>query len=163
MQHLGLTADGFIADQDFFTDFRYRGMPLSWNGCGPVAVYNLRHFLGQDAPLSQICAELESLHRVNMPGPTSMRALRLYLTKYLPQARETTGREDALRAAEVSAAGVFRYWEGREPHFVMYMRCPEGDFRFFNVADGLEDCRMTMAQFGAEHLLGGYTALFYIP
>ncbi len=163
MEHRGLTEDGFIADQDYFTDFRYRGMPVSWNGCGPIAVFNLRRFLGRDAPLSQICAELESLHRSKLPGPTSMRALRLYLAKHLPQARESIGREDALVAAAASDAGIFRYWEGREPHFVMYMRLPAGDFRFFNVSDGLEDCRMTMARFGAEHLLGGYTALFYIP
>ena len=25
----------------------------------------------------------------------------------------------------------------------------------FNVDDGLEDCRMSMEQFGAEHFLGG--------
>ena len=156
----GYSADGYIIDQDRFTEQRYRTMPVSWNGCGPIAAYNLRRAAGQETTLREVCAELEALHRVNMPGPTSMRALRLYLGKYLPACRESQGREAALAAAAESYAGIFRYWEGREPHFISYMRMPEGDFRFFNVSDGLEDCRMPMEQFGREHLLGGYVAVF---
>ena len=156
----GYSADGYLIDQDCFSTVRYRTMPVSWNGCGPIALCNLRRAMGQEAALPEVCRELESLHRVNMPGPTSMRAMRLYLQKYLPDCREVQGREAALAAAAQSDAGIFRYWEGREPHFVSYMRTPEGVFRFFNVADGLEDCRMSMEQFGAEHLRGGFTAVF---
>lgn len=156
----GYSADGYIIDQDFFTVQRYRTMPVSWNGCGPIALFNLLRACGQAAELSQICEELGALHRVNMPGPTSMRAMRLYLQRRLPACRETVGREAALAAAAASRAGIFRYWEGREPHFISYMRVGEEDFRFFNVSDGLEDCRMSMEQFGREHLLGGYVAVF---
>ncbi len=156
----GYSADGYIIDQDCFSALRYRTMPVSWNGCGPIALCNLRKAAGQEAELSEVCGELERLHRVNMPGPSSMRAMRLYLRKYLPSCREIQGREAALAAAAESSAGIFRYWEGREPHFISYMRRPEGDFRFFNVADGLEDCRMSMDRFGREHLLGGFVAVF---
>ena len=158
----GYSADGYIIDQDCFSSLRYRTMPVSWNGCGPIALYNLRRAAGQEADLADICGEMERLHRVNMPGPSSMRAMRLYLRKYLPDCREVQGREEALAAAAESRAGICRYWEGREPHFISYMRLPEGDYRFFNVADGLEDCRMSMEAFGREHLLGGFVALFYL-
>ena len=156
----GYSADGYLIDQDCFTAIRYRTMPVSWNGCGPIALCHLHRALGQEIPLPAVCRELEALHRVNMPGPTSMRAMRLYLAKHLPACREVQGREEALNAAAASDAGIFRYWEGREPHFISYMRTPEGTFRFFNVADGLEDCRMSMEQFGEEHLRGGYVAVF---
>lgn len=151
----GYTADGYIEDQDHFDELRYRCMPASINGCGPIALFNLLRVLGREQPVEVIAAELDGLHRVHAPGPTSMRAMRLYLEKHLPEARETKGREEALDAAARSRAGIFRYWEGREPHFISYYRLEDGSFRFFNVADGLEDVRMSMAQFGAEHLLGG--------
>ena len=35
------------------------------------------------------------------------------------------------------------------------MRQPDGRFRFFNVADGLEDCVMSMEDFASGHLLRG--------
>ena len=42
-------------------------------------------------------------------------------------------------------------------------RLAEGEYRFFNVADGLEDCRMSMERFGAEHLKGGFVLAFALP
>ena len=38
---------------------------------------------------------------------------------------------------------------------------PQG-FRFFNVADGLEDTVMPMERFGEEHLKGGLVVLFFL-
>ena len=154
-RHAGFTDDGYIADQDCFADWRYRTMSADINGCGPIAFYNLLHALGREADWREVFRELESLHRVNMPGPTSMRAMRLMLARHLPQARETQGREAALEAAEKARAGIFRYWEGREPHFIAFVRQDGDRFRFFNVSDGLEDCEMSMERFGREHLRGG--------
>ena len=154
--------DGYITDQDAFEALRYRTIPASINGCGPIAAYNLRHFLGQEAPWRQIFAEMDAMHRLRVPGPTLMTVMRPYLSKYVPGIRETVGREEALAAAERSRAGIFRYREGREPHFASFLRLDDGHFRFFNVADGLEDAAMPMAQFGAEHLLGGTVIVFTV-
>ncbi len=151
----GFSAEGYIIDQDCFASVRYRGMRASVNGCGWMAAYNLRRFLGQDAIWDAVRREMEALHPVRrFPGPTTLRALRLYLGKYLPEVRETAGREAALQAACASRAGIFRYREGREPHYVSFLRLPDGRFRFLNLADGLEDCVLSMEEFAAGHLRG---------
>ena len=112
----GFTADGYIRDQDCFSGVRYRTMPASINGCGWIAAYNLRHALGQTPDWAQVRRELDEMHRLRIPGPTLMTVMRAYLSRYVPQVRETAGREEAVAAAADSAAGIFRYREGREPH-----------------------------------------------
>ena len=178
----GLSADGYITDQDCFSSVRYRGMPASLNGCGWVAAYNLRHYLGHKVEWDDVRRELDSMHSLLFPGPTLMRVMREYLARYVPGFVETEGREAATAAASVSRAGLFRYTEGREPHFVCFIRVdgreshsnlPESSdrnpekqagphsseslnlYRFFNVTDDLEDGCLTMAQFAEEHLLRG--------
>lgn len=159
----GWSDDGFIIDQDCFGAYPYRTMPSSINGCGWIAAYDLLHALGRDQDPGRIRRELDGMHRLRVPGPTLMVVMRAYLAIHAPEARETVGREAALAAAAESRAGIFRYREGHEPHFVAYLRCGEGAFRFFNVADGLEDCRMSMERFGAEHAKGGTVIVFAVP
>ena len=158
----GFSADGYITDQDCFSSLRYRTMPASINGCGWIAAYNLRHFLGQDADYDTVRRELDALHRVRVPGPTMLPIMQSYLRRHVPGLREAVGREAALALARESRAGIFRYREGRVPHFVSYLRAEEGLFRFFNVDDGLEDCRMSMEQFGAEHCPKGFVMVFCV-
>ena len=158
----GFSEDGYIVDQDCFHSLRYRTMPASINGCGWIAAYNLRKYLGQDVSYPEVLREMEGLHLWNVPGPTLMTVMRAYLSRHVPQVRETVGREEALKAAAASRAGIFRYREKREPHFVSYLRTEDGRFRFFNVVDGLEDCRMTMEEFGRDHLCGGTVIVFTV-
>jgi hypothetical protein len=154
--------DGYIRDQDGFSDLRYRTIPANINGCGWIAAYNLRRFLGQDVDWTQVMQELDAMHLQRVPGPTLMRVMRAYLARCIPHIQETFGREDALAAAKESRAGIFRYREGSVPHFVSYIRQEDRSFRFFNVTDGLEDCRMSMEQFGREHLRGGAVIVFTV-
>ena len=158
----GFTQDGYIRDQDCFSGVRYRTMPANINGCGWIAAYNLRRRLDRDADWEQVRRELDDMHRLRMPGPTLMNVMREYLHRHVPQAVETAGREAAVAVAGNSAAGIFRYREGREPHFISFIRVGEDQFRFFNVTDGLEDCRMPMEQFAREHLLGGRVIVFTV-
>ena len=158
----GFSADGYIIDQDCFHTLRYRTMPADINGCGWIAAYNLRRACGQDPDWRQVLRELEEMHLWNVPGPTLMTVMRAYLRRYVPAAAETVGREEALAAAAASRAGIFRYRERREPHFVSYVREQDGFFRFFNVADGEEDRRMTMEEFGCGHLRGGTVIAFTV-
>jgi len=158
----GFTADGYIADQDALEGQRYRSIPAVINGCGPVAAYNLRRFLAQQPDWREVFAEMDGMHRVCLPGPTLMSVMREYLNRHIPGLRETAGREAALAAARESRAGIFRYREKHEPHFVSFLRTGEDEFRFFNVDDGLEDCRMSMETFGREHLTGGMVIVFTV-
>lgn len=157
----GFSQDGFIVDQDCFASVRYRTMPASINGCGWIAAYDLRRALGEEPDWREICREMDGMHRLRVPGPTLMVVMREYLERYVPQAREVVGREQALAAAARSRAGIFRYREKYEPHFVAYVRAEE-QFRFFNVADGLEDCLMSMERFGAEHCSQGTVIVFAV-
>ena len=158
----GFSADGFIVDQDCFESVRYRCMPASINGCGWIAAYDLRRALGEEPDWREVCREMDALHRLRVPGPTLISVMRAYLARWVPEARETRGREAALEAASHSRAGVFRYREKQVPHFVAYVR-EGGEFRFFNVADALEDCRMSMERFGAEHCAQGNVIVFAVP
>lgn len=151
----GISADGYITDQDCFSSVRYRTIPANINGCGWIAAYNLRHYLGHDVPWDDVLREMDRMHTLRAPGPTLMRVMREYLTKHVPGFRETVGRKEAVKAAAASRAGIFRYTEGREPHFIAYIRREDGLFRFFNVSDDIEDGAMPMEQFGREHFLRG--------
>ena len=161
---MGFSEDGYIIDQDCFFEFRYRTIPANLNGCGWIAAYNLRKYLNHEVPYDQVRHELDHMHFLRVPGPTLMCVMRKYLGRYVPQIRETVGREEALAAAEESRAGIFRYRErkGDEPHFVSYIR--QGDsFRFFNMADDFEDCRMPMEQFVQEHCAPGTVIVLAVP
>ena len=158
----GFSEDGYITNQDCFHSVRYRTMPSDINGCGWVAAYNLRHYLGHEVCYEDVRAELDDMHILKAPGPTLMVVMRAYLKKYIPGVIETTGREEALAAAALSRAGIFRYREKHEPHFIFFMKTGENRSRFMNVADGLEDFETDMESFGAEHFLGGTVIAFTI-
>ncbi len=147
----GWSADGYITDQDAFTDYEYRTIRASRNGCGPIAVYNIRHALGRDAAFAEVLAEMDGLHAVHRPGPTSMKAMRAYLSLHLPEMTEHVGREAAITAARRSRMGILRYSEDGVPHFVSFFRSG-GGFRFFNVNDGLEDYVCAMEMFFETHV-----------
>ena len=151
----GISSDGYITDQDCFASVRYRTMRANYNGCGFIAAYNLRHALGHDVDWDTVRREMDAMHELRVPGPTLMRVMREYLGKYVPDYRETVGRDDAIAAAKKSTAGLFRYNEEREPHFICYVRQEDGNFRFFNVNNGLEDTVMSMDTFANGHLLRG--------
>ena len=72
----GISADGYITDQDCFSSVRYRGMRADINGCGWIAAYNLRHALGQEADWDDVRQELDAMHTLRFPGPTLMRIMR---------------------------------------------------------------------------------------
>ncbi|MBQ4506061.1 MAG: hypothetical protein II971_02290 [Firmicutes bacterium] len=156
-----MSADGYIIKQDCFTDYQYRTMPASGNGCGFMACYNLRHFLGHDVDFNDVRIELDSM----MPqfrGPTYMRTMRKYLNRYVPNYREYHGKSECLMQAKRSSAGIFRYYEEMIPHFVTYIRAESGKFRFFNVNDGLEDFESDMDEFGRKHMVFGPVSLLCV-
>lgn len=147
----GFSPDGYITDQDCFGAYRYRTIPASNNGCGWVAVYNILHFLGRGVPFETVLREMDEMHTLRVPGPTTMPVMRAYLRRRLPEMREHEGREDALAAALRAKAGILRYSEANVPHFISFVRA-EGAFRFFNVNDGLEDFVSSMEIFFADHV-----------
>ena len=157
----GFSPDGYIMDQDCFSSVRYRTMPASINGCGWIAAFDLLHHLSGEEDWDRVRKALDAMHRVRMPGPTILPVMRSYLLAQVPEIKEIRGREAALAEAARSRAGIFRYREEKTPHFVFYYRT-KTDFRFFNVADGLEDAVMPMEKFGEEHLKGGLVVLFFV-
>ena len=158
----GFSTDNYITDQDFFSEYSYRTIPSSHNGCGWIAAYNLRHYLGQDAGFDSVRAEMDEMHTIRVPGPTTMNVMRSYLKKYVPDAAEHIGRDESLAASLKSKAGILRFSEENIPHFICFIR--SGDvFRFFNVNDGLEDFEQDMNSFFEQHCLRfRYTAVFTV-
>ena len=158
----GFSRDGFITDQNKFMEYPYRGMTSDVNGCGWVAAYNLRRAAGQDVPFDDVRREMNKMFPLQIPGPTPMRKLRRYLRRYLPF-RFVGGKKRALAAAERSPAGILRYWEGRTPHFISFVRQPDGRYRFFNVADGMEDYLCPMDRFFQRHCHKGWIRVLVLP
>ena len=126
-------------------------MPASENGCGWVAGYNIRHYLDHGVHFEEILKEMDEMHVLRIPGPTTMPVMRAYLKKYIPEMCEHEGRDAALAAALTSRAGILRYCEAGIPHFISYIRAGEG-YRFFNVNDGLEDYVASMDMFFETHV-----------
>ena len=159
----GFSSDGYIIDQDYFDEYEYRTMQASINGCGWIAAYNIRHFLGHSVSFQAVMNEMDYMHSLRIPGPTTMPVMRAYLKKYIPHMHEHVGREAALEAAKASRAGILRYTEAGIPHFISYIPAADGASRFFNVNDGLEDYVSSMDMFFKTHVLPPhYVSIFTI-
>ena len=160
MEQNGFSPDGFITDQDCFENYLYRTIPASRNGCGWIAAYNIRHALGDSVPFEEVLREMDDMHTLHAPGPTTMNVMRAYLRRYLPDMRETSGRSAALEAAKRSRMGILRYSEDGVPHFISFLR-QGGGFRFFNVNDGFEDYVCSMEMFFSDHVgFSQYVSVF---
>lgn len=151
----GFSTDGYIIDQNLFAAYPYREMTSDINGCGWIAAYNLCRALGRDITFDDVRREMDGMFRLRIPGPTPMGKLRRYLRRYI-QFRFYGGKRAALRAAASSDAGILRYWEGREPHFITFIRQADGSYRFMNVSDGQEDITAPMEEFFRGHCRMGY-------
>lgn len=150
----GFTADGYILDQDCFEGYIYRGISSAINGCGWIAAYDFLHGLGQSVDFQQVHREMNAYFPRQIPGPTPVRVLRRYLRRW-GQFPFHWGRRSSLKAAAESRAGILRYWEGKEPHFVAYVRADGDRFRFFNVCDGQEEIFLSMGEFFRTHCVRG--------
>ncbi|MCD7749251.1 MAG: hypothetical protein LUH42_04265 [Oscillospiraceae bacterium] len=154
MPQNGFSADGYIIDQDCFAAYPYRGSTSNINGCGWVAAFDLLRAQGRDISFQEVLDGLNGLYPTKLPGPTPVRALRRYLAGF-GEYRLYRGRRASLRAAGQAPAGILRYWEGREPHYIPFLRREEGVYRFLNVADGLEDMACSMEEFFSAHCRRG--------
>ena len=148
----GFSSDGYIIDQDYFDEYEYRTLSANINGCGWIAAYNIRHFLGHGVRFETVMNEMDHMHSLRIPGPTTMPVMRAYVRKYIPDMTEHIGRDAAFEAAKTSRAGILRYTEDGVPHFISFIRWGEA-YRFFNVNDGLEDYTLSMEMFFAAHVL----------
>jgi hypothetical protein len=152
----GFSADGYIIDQNYLSDYRYRGMTSDVNGCGWVAAYNLRRAMGHDVPFTAVHQEINAMFPLQIPGPTPMRIMRRYLRRYM-SVSQMGGRRRVLSAAASAPCGILRYREENVPHFVTFLRLPSGEYRFFNVADDQEDIQLPMETFFVTHCCCGGT------
>lgn len=151
MPQNGFSDDGYIIDQDYFSDYPYRGSTSNINGCGWVAAFDLLRSQGQAVSFREVLDGLNSIRPAKIPGPTPVSVLRQYLAGF-GSYRLHRGRRAGLRAARQAPAGILRYWEGRELHYISFVWQENGrDYRFFNVADGLEDMTCPMEEFFAGH------------
>ena len=148
----GFSEDGYIIDQNHFSAYRYRGMTSDINGCGWVAAYDLLRAQGKNIDFETVHRDMNAMFPLQIPGPTPVSKLRTYLARH-GEYRLTVGKKESLRMALKSKAGILRYWEGRTPHFVPFIRQEKGKFRFLNVNDGQEDITCSMEWFFDHHCI----------
>lgn len=150
----GFTADGYILDQDRFEEYIYRGISSAINGCGWIAAYNFLRAQGKPVDFRQVHRDMNEYFLRQIPGPTPVRILRRYLRRW-GRYPLYWGRRNSMEAAKNSHTGILRYWEGKEPHFVTYVRTDGERFRFFNVCDGQEEICLPMDEFFRTHCIRG--------
>ena len=152
MNERAMTADGYIKDQDYTDDIPYGYWPSSFNGCGWIAVFNYMHGMGMPDTPEEVYAEMLRIlpyeGRRGTPFPTMAEFFR---KRGIPASRHY-GQKGLLRKADKVPAGIVRYVECGEPHYVAFVRTGEGRYRFFNSADGMEDIETDMEHFVEEHV-----------
>ena len=158
----GFSKDNYIIDQDYFGEYLYRTIKSSRNGCGWIAVYNLKHYLFGETDFDCIRKEMDTMHKIRMPGPTKMTIMRKYFKKYIPNFKEYHGRQKVIDIAKKSSAGIFRYYEEKIPHFVFFCKQDGNMYRFMNVNDGLEDFYSKIDDFAKSHFMFGTYILLVI-
>ena len=158
----GFSNDNYIIDQDYFGEYLYRTIKSSRNGCGWIAMYNLKHYLFKENDFDSIRKEMDAMHKIKMPGPTKMSVMRKYFKKYIPNFKEFHGKSQVIEQAKKSEAGIFRYYEEKIPHFVTFVKQNDGLYRFFNVKDGLEDFCTTIDDFASKHFTMGTFFVFVV-
>ena len=105
-----LSSDGFIIDQRKTDNIPFGAVTSDRNGCGWIAAYNLRKALDHGISFDEVRQELDDLHFLKVPGPTLMCVMRKYLKQYVPQYRETVGREEALAAYREAVEKEYRFF-----------------------------------------------------
>lgn len=147
----GFSKDGYLIDQNLIKRFKYRTIQACLNCCGPAAVYNIRHYLGDKTDFHTILKEMDQMFIIRVPGPTTMTVMRSYLKDHIPAMKEYSGRTEAYKAACHSRAGILRYKEGNTRHFIAFIK-KDKEYRFLNVYDGGEDFTDTMENFFKNHV-----------
>lgn len=164
-----LSKDGFLKDQDYLVNFPYGRYPTSYNGCGWVAIYNAEHAAGRgiaaEAVYEAMCNILPYEGTHGTPFPTMVR---YFEEQNIPVARIYGSGEELVRVVEERQVprGILRYIEGREPHYIAFVRVDEekpARYRFFNAADGKEDFIETMECFRREHICGRRVVRILLP
>lgn len=146
----GFSADGYIIDQNCMDRYRYRGMSSALNGCGWVAAYDLLHAQGFGVDYETVFRQMNAMFPRQTPGPTPLRKLMDYLSRY-GSYRLTAGKEKAREQAAAVTAGILRYWEENVPHYIPFLHVEGDTYRFLNVSDGLEDFTCSLESFFKDH------------
>lgn len=154
----GFAPEGYITDQDCFPQLIYRGIGSNINGCGWIAAHNFLLALGMTPGYETVHRDMNAFFPRQIPGPTPVRVLRRYLRRFgaFPLA---VGRKKSLATGRTCRAGILRYWEGKEPHFIAFVPQEGGLFRFFNVCDGGEDMTLSLEEFFRTHCRRGLVRL----
>lgn len=153
MNKKAFSSDGYIINQDYTAELPYGVYASSYNGCGWIAMFNLLKALGMEPDYGQVyremCAILPYEGRMGTPVETMEQYLR---EKGIPY-DYAEGKERVGEIAEAYAAGIFRYAEQGDPHYVAFRNEGGGRFRFFNADTSKEMHICSMERFFREHVV----------
>ncbi|MDD3339789.1 MAG: hypothetical protein PHS82_13145 [Lachnospiraceae bacterium] len=131
------SADGYIIDQRFTTDYPYGRFDSSYNGCGWIAAFNLIKSLGHNVTAEEINQEMASILPHHGMYGTTRKLLMEYLTTKSISFKLVQGKNKIIKETKGSRAGILRYIDDeRTPHLVAFLRAGEKQFRFFNSIEG---------------------------
>lgn len=147
-----MSPDGYVKDQDYTDDILYGVYPSSYNGCGWIASYNMLHALSlADNPEEQFARMVEILPYKGRRGTPFPTLWQFFRRAGLPVSRHY-GTAQILLKYKDAPCGILRYAEEGVPHYITFVRTGPGRYRFFNVADGLEDFETDMETFIRERV-----------
>jgi len=152
MDHRAFSEDGYLIDQKYTADCLYGKWSSDYNGCGWIAVYNLFKACGRETAPEEVLEGMNAILTYKGSRGTPVAVMEQYLKSCGFRYIRADGIKKILPALLPVRAGVFRYTEGRIPHYVAFLRTDEKHFRFFNIGTGCEDRIFTMEEFFADHV-----------
>ena len=151
-----LSKDDYIIAQYAMSAYPYGNVTSNYNGCGWIAAYNLVHGLGLSFTYKEVYEDMIRILPYKGMAGTPTRTLHKYLTIKEITFTKTRGKKSVLECSKNCRAGVIRYMEGFEPHYVAFIKVNEDKFRYLNIKEGKEDIIMTMKEFLKTHCLIPY-------
>lgn len=151
MDSRALSKDGYIIDQRYTKEITYGNLSSKINGCGWIAAYNFLHAIGTDVSCEDVCRQMSE--HLTMRGffGTPVKVVMKYMAGRGIAIRKINGKRRALESCLRVNVGMLRYVEGKEPHFIAFVKINADTFRFFNSVEGEERHVSTMEDFFEDH------------
>ena len=139
--------DGFINRQRPLSAFRFGIKPLSFCGCGVIAVYNVKKSLGQETGLCELICELEQHALVSGIFGLSPHAVKEYFERSGYKVQMICGRKN-VKLAETSGKHLIHlyFYRNLSAHYVAGVPQKDGRFCFYN-SDVSDSAQLTFAQY----------------
>lgn len=147
MKRGALSTDGYLINQNLVSDMPYGHLPSDVNGCGWIALYNLERSIGRKVSVDDVYKRSLAILPFRGILGSPMHMMKRYLKENDISFHMVYGKKALIRASGMAKAGIIRYIDGYEPHYVAFRRIGKNRFRFYNAIPGMRRHDRRMEEF----------------